>query len=63
MKNIEQLCQKYDLGEPVTTPRQVTGGLLHKMYHVQTNQGEYAIKLLNPEIMSRPGALQNMTNS
>ncbi|MBQ7776895.1 MAG: phosphotransferase, partial [Lachnospiraceae bacterium] len=44
-------------------PQAISGGLMHKMYHVTTTQGEYAIKALNPDIMKRPEALQNMINS
>jgi hypothetical protein len=40
-------------------PISVTGGLLHRMYALQTTSGRYAIKALNPEIMYRPTALQN----
>lgn len=44
-------------------PIPVAGGLIHSMYHVVTPRGEYAIKQLNPDIMKRPEALQNMINS
>ncbi|WP_207638079.1 aminoglycoside phosphotransferase family protein [Butyrivibrio sp. FC2001] len=37
----------------------VSGGLMHKMYKVQTTTGTYAVKSLNPEIMSRPEAMKN----
>ncbi len=63
MKNLINLCQKYNLGNLQKPPEIVTGGLLHKMYHVTTDQGEYAIKLLNPGIMKRAHALQNTINS
>lgn len=33
------------------------------MYHVITNSGEYAVKILNSDIMKRPEALNNMINS
>lgn len=62
-KKLEQLCIKYELGQLVSEPEQVSGGLLHRMYHVQTSQGEYAIKVLNPEIMKRPEALKNTIHS
>lgn len=51
---ITELCIKYALGKIIEEPKLVTGGLMHKMYHVSTDQGEYAIKLLNPDIMKRP---------
>jgi len=59
MKNF---CENYGLGG-VLALRPVSGGLLHKMYWVETTCGTYAIKMLNPEIMQRPKALQNMINS
>lgn len=60
---LTDLCEKYLLGEIQGEPRAVEGGLLHRMYHVVTNQKSYAIKLLNPDIMRRPDALKNMVNS
>ena len=60
---ITELCIKYALGKIIEEPKLVTGGLMHKMYHVSTDQGEYAIKLLNPDIMKRPEALTNMIHS
>lgn len=63
MENIEKLCQSYHLGKLKGEPEMITGGLMHRMYHVSTDQGEYAVKLLNPDIMKRPEALQNMINS
>lgn len=62
-KTFEQLCTKYNLGLLISEPIPVSGGLLHEMYHVTTNLGEYAVKALNPEVMRRPEALQNMINS
>ncbi len=59
MIHIDDLFQILGLGSPVSEPCQVTGGLLHKMYRVSTNQGDYAVKVLNPEIMKRSEALQN----
>ena len=60
---ITELCMKYALGTITEEPRPVTGGLMHKMYHVSTDQGEYAIKVLNPDIMKRPAALTNMIHA
>ncbi|MDE7222611.1 MAG: phosphotransferase [Acetatifactor sp.] len=62
-QTISDLCKKYGLGELKCCPLSVEGGLLHRMYHVTTSQGEYAVKLLNSDIMKRPSALQNMINS
>lgn len=62
-EKLEQLCIKYKLGRIVGEPETVGGGLLHHMFHVHTTQGEYAIKVLNPDIMKRPKALSNMIHS
>ncbi|MEK5057289.1 phosphotransferase [Paenibacillus shunpengii] len=60
---IQELCTRLKLGIVAGTPEQVTGGLLHKMYSIVTDRGTYAIKMLNPEIMQRPTALQNYKNA
>ncbi|SFS57263.1 phosphotransferase [Paenibacillus sp. 453mf] len=60
---IQELCNSLRLGKVEGKPRQVTGGLLHQMYSVAADRGTYAIKMLNPEIMRRPTALQNYKNS
>lgn len=62
-EKIKELCACYSLGDLQEEPQIVAGGLLHKMYRVVTNNGEYAIKVLNPDIMKRPEALQNMIHS
>ena len=43
---ITELCIKYALGKIIEEPKLVTGGLMHKMYHVSTDQGEYDCFLL-----------------
>jgi Ser/Thr protein kinase RdoA (MazF antagonist) len=62
-EQINKFCEKYNLGSPSEEPVMVTGGLMHKMYRVVTEKGRYAIKVLNPDIMQRPDALQNMIQS
>ncbi len=37
----------------------LTGGLMHKMYHLKTNQGDYALKVLNQFVMQRKSAMDN----
>jgi len=46
-------------GIPTTPAEQVSGGLMHKMYRLNTAKGAYAVKLLNPAIMRRPDAHAN----
>ena len=58
-KTASAVFEKYGLGEITVPVEAVTGGLMHKMYKVQTSSGTYALKCLNPEIMKRPGALAN----
>lgn len=53
------LCTHCGLGNPTELPRPLTGGFTHRMYALTTPTGRYAVKLLNPEIMQRPGVLDN----
>ena len=48
----DELERKYNmkLKQP---PLRLSGGLMHKMYKLETDQGIYALKLLNPFIMQR----------
>ena len=59
---LEQLCSHLCLGELLCEPEQLTGGLLHRMYAVETTSGKYAVKALNPQVMLRPAAKSNITN-
>jgi Ser/Thr protein kinase RdoA (MazF antagonist) len=61
--DFEDLCQTSLLGELVNRPKSISGGLLHRMYAIETTKGKYAVKLLNPNIMIRPTAMQNYINS
>lgn len=54
----ERLCNTLQLGTMIGAPKSLSGGLLHRMHCVETTQGKYAIKALNPKIMSRPKAMQ-----
>lgn len=55
---IEKLIKECNLGEILEIPKRVSGGLLNRMYQVKTNNGTYAIKFLNPEVMKRPTAMK-----
>ena len=59
----KDLCQTSQLGELLNVPESISGGLLHRMYAVETTKGKYAIKLLNPQIILRPTAMRNYINS
>ena len=56
---ITQLFETLSLGtvtEPIVS---VSGGFMHRMYKVCTENHTYAVKHLNPEIMKRPTAMEN----
>ncbi len=56
---IKKLIKKCKLGSLQKEPSRVSGGLLNRMYKVQTDKGTFAIKLLNPEVMKRENAKKN----
>jgi serine/threonine protein kinase len=60
---LEELFNKYDLGKLTEEPKQITGGLMHRMYQVTTEDKKYAVKEMNPSIMKRPGVVENITKS
>lgn len=45
--------------DPVT----LNGGFMHKMYKLKTEQGTYALKLLNRFVMQRETAMENYANA
>lgn len=61
--NFEKLCNELQLGELISSPKPISGGLLHRMYAIETTQANYAVKALNPQIMIRPAAVQNYIDS
>ena len=60
--NIEKFCENYNLGNVINISK-ITGGLMHKMFKVETDKGTYCVKVLNPEIMSRDTAYNNFVVS
>ena len=58
---IEKLIKKCKLGNLKKEPSRVSGGLLNRMYKVQTDKETFAIKLLNSEVMKRENAKRNHT--
>ena len=59
---LEKLCAALDLGNIISEPKQIAGGLLHRMYKMQTTVGKYAVKALNPQIMQRPSVKSDIIN-
>lgn len=60
---LEELFNKYNLGKLTEEPKQITGGLMHRMYQVTTKEKRYAVKEMNPSIMKRTGVVENIINS
>ncbi|MBR4789999.1 MAG: phosphotransferase [Treponema sp.] len=56
---IKQLFETLSLGAIMAPVVPVSGGFMHRMYKVCTENHIYAVKHLNPEIMKRPGAMEN----
>ncbi len=56
---IDELMIACGFGAVISPIEPVTGGFLHRMYRVTTDCGIYAVKHLNPEIMSRSGVFAN----
>ena len=51
------------LGRIVEPPEPLTGGLMHEVYRLETDWGAFAVKLIDPEVAARPGAIGNIENS
>lgn len=56
---IAELMLQSSFGAVVSPIQSVSGGLMHRMYRVETDCGTYAVKHLNPAIMKRPGVHDN----
>lgn len=59
---IEFFCEAKGLGKVLNITK-LFGGLMHKMFKVETSKATYAIKVLNPEVMSRSDAYDNFVVS
>lgn len=55
----EKICERFLGGSPTAEPERLSGGYMHKMYGIETREGKYAVKLLNPYIMGRETAMEN----
>ena len=56
---IARLFETAGLGTVLPPVSPVSGGLMHRMYRVNTPDHSYAVKHLNPGIMKRPGVMDN----
>ena len=60
--NFDKLCEVSNVGKRLSEPIQLKGGLLHRMYCLETTSSKYAVKALNPQIMLRPKAMSDVLN-
>ena len=58
-----KLCAVLRLGELLGRPLPLPGGFSHRMYAIETEQGKYAVKALNPQVMQRPEVVRNFIRS
>ena len=58
-ETISKLFDLIGLGKVLSPVVPVSGGLMHRMFRVTASGQVYAVKLLNPEIMKRPGVMDN----
>ena len=58
-QKIKKLFEEVGLGSVESPIESVSGGLLHRIYKVHAGRKAYAVKHLNPLIMSRPNAVSN----
>ncbi len=63
LDNYEVWIKQCGLGEVIEPPTPVSGGFLHRMYKMVTDQGCFALKHLNSEIMRRPDAKDNFARA
>ena len=56
---IVRLFETRGLGKVVSPVQPVSGGYMHRMFRTVTADGAYAVKCLNPELMKRPGVIEN----
>ncbi|MDR1688900.1 MAG: phosphotransferase [Clostridiales bacterium] len=58
-KIFENIADNLNLGTVTAPVQRVSGGYMHKMYRLETSRGKFAVKLLNPVIMTRPDVFEN----
>ena len=60
LTNLMQVC---GLGKIIADIEPVSGGFMHRMYKVVTENGIFAVKHLNAEIMKRPNVHENFARA
>lgn len=62
-KFLNKMIIELNLGNLTESISQVSGGLTHRMFKIFTDKGRYIVKLLNPNIMKRPTAMNNFNSA
>jgi hypothetical protein len=57
------ICKAFHLGTAVNGATSVSGGLIHRMWRINTNNGSYAVKELDAAIMKRPRIQESYVQS
>lgn len=60
---MNNLMDLFNLGEIIFESETVLGGQSHKVYKVTTTKGKYAVKVLNPLIITHPTELKKIVSS
>ena len=60
-KKMEKLIIKFGLGSKIINTTQIHGGLSNRMYRVETDKAEYAIKKLNKTLMQNKTEFERIT--
>ena len=63
MSHFHEIAEQYGIGPLLAAPSPVLGGLLHTTFRLDAAEGSFALKILNPFVMERPEALDNMIRS
>ncbi|MBQ4101589.1 MAG: phosphotransferase [Oscillospiraceae bacterium] len=58
---LQQIAREWDLGNLLSPPKKISGGLTHKMARLTTEKADLAVKLLSTEIMAREDAKGNFS--
>ena len=62
MTGLDALTARLGLGDMIGEPTPLSGGLMHRVWRIRTEAGDYVVKAINPEVAARPGALENIEN-
>jgi Ser/Thr protein kinase RdoA (MazF antagonist) len=61
--HLRELCYRLALGSPASPPSRVHGGLQHRVWRLDTDQGSFAIKQLSPELDAQNAATREHFNT